>query len=274
MTDQQNNNNSPTNTNISTTTPEEDDVAKLRMTKTSELKVKKLELGRDFRTWSGQIELHFRELTLWQHVLHGEDPPEIDNYTTEQLVNKFKEDLITALDSQLIKKVLHLENANRIYQKLFKMFIGTKEGGLRTMSERIYRFTYRGNTFVNLNEYENLVNQYVEIGGKPNFKEITLLMLDKLPKQHVNLTYSLKKNIEKMETNERKIFDNTIDTLIGYFQDAGLYVMRRKNREIRYNQRPFAFQARASNKNFQPCRKCGQRHNINVHVSSATTAIN
>ena len=39
--------------------------------KISEGKVKKLALGGDFRTWSSQIELHFREPTQWDHALYG-----------------------------------------------------------------------------------------------------------------------------------------------------------------------------------------------------------
>ena len=100
-------------------------------------------------------------------------------------------------------------------------------------------------------------------------------MLNKLPKQHVNINYGLKKNIEKTETNETKIFDNTIETLIEYFQDAGLYTMWKKNREIRYNQRPFAFQVRASNnRNFQPCKNVANDTTFGAYVSSVTTVTN
>ena len=114
----------------------DNDVVNLKVSKTSELKVKKLQIGSDFKSWSGQVELHFRGLNLWEHALKGSEPPAIENYTREQVVNRCKKDIIMALELQLIKKVLHLENAHQIYQKLFKMFIGTKEGGLRELSEK------------------------------------------------------------------------------------------------------------------------------------------
>ena len=65
------------------------------------------------------------------------------------------------------------------------------------------------------------------MGGTPNFKEITLLMLNKVHEQHINNTYILKMKVEKEESNVRTPLDETLEQWIEYFQDACLYIMKK-----------------------------------------------
>ena len=155
-------------------------------------RIPRLVIGGQFHVWKVQIELYFRSLGFWDHVKSGTEPTIREGGpTAEQIKARCKGDLLLCLDRKLLALVIHCDSSKAILEKLAKNFTGSDLARKRTLRKKFEDWEFRGDYGAFFRNINQLVDELIELEGVYSYKDISLAILNKLPKEHVAIIHQL-----------------------------------------------------------------------------------
>ena len=121
----------------------------------------KLDHGGDFYRWEVEIKTYFESIGLWDHVLENAEiePNEGDAEDADMLAAKCRRILIHSLDKRIHPSTQHLRNANDMFTRVKKLFVGTPAAMVRELRRQLGKVKFEGCYFTYLTSYFNLVYQ-------------------------------------------------------------------------------------------------------------------
>ena len=186
----------------------------------------KLKFGDDFIKFTRSLETHFDAMGLWKMVKDG-DTPVIEGFATGALQARCRKDILNGLDRDVHDKVAHLKDPHDIFRKLTKLFIGTENAQKRKLMNELYKLEFERSYYEFLDKFENIIHNLEYLGQKINYKEMTTMMLNKIPPK--DFIHPIKLDLEGKESIDTEEFNKILETITDFLIDANLYKIPTKS---------------------------------------------